>query len=137
VFVALPPGASAATPTERCVLERYAPTAIAPSTWTTSIDYYTRTERGATLFVPAASGLTREWLELSLQRELAGAARNTDATHNPPDAEHIRANVRSADNGYWVGLTEPDESAAAKRRAWAEGVVQTYAARYQRAHATR
>lgn len=137
VFVALPHAAHAEAPAQRCVLERYAPVALAPASWPLSIDYYTRNERGASLFVPAAPDLTREWLELSLQRELAATAPNSHATCNPPDAKHLRVDVRSAGNGYWVELTTPDEAAAAKIRQWAERVVQTYSERQQQQHARR
>jgi hypothetical protein len=124
VIGALSHGAHAA-PARPCLLERYTPVAIAPANWSSTIDYNTTDEfRGALLFVPAAAGLTREWLELSLQRELAADAPNSDAACNPPEAKQIRVDVRSAGNGYWVQLTEPDERRGERLRQWAERVVQ-------------
>lgn len=60
-------------------------------------------EVGARVFVQAEPGLTAEWLQLSLQRHLAGMSGSM--ADCPLDAKDIQVKVVSAGAGFSVQIT--------------------------------
>jgi hypothetical protein len=116
-----------------CVFDHYAPVAAVPYSYDANVAYGSYSFlRGVQLYVPASQGLTREWLEASVQRALrevnspAALDIGASALHcgtNAPRVQHVNASVRSAGNGFWVYLIARDESSAKSLVNWAQDLV--------------
>jgi len=128
------PSAHAASPNARdCVFDRYAPISVVPYSADENLSYGSYSfVRGAQLFVPAREGLTKEWLEASVQQALAQANQANAATKTPagsdlacqsPQVKNVQVTVTSAGNGFWVALIARDERTADTLLKWARGVV--------------
>jgi hypothetical protein len=119
------PTAHAANP-QSCVFDKYAPIAAQPYSADENLSYGSYSfVRGAQLFVPAREGLTKEWLEASVQRALAArhTAPQSDLTCQAPDVKNVQVTVTSAGNGFWVSLIGRDERSADVLLKWARGIV--------------
>jgi hypothetical protein len=68
-------------------------------------------QRGALVRVEARPGLTAQWLQLRLDRELAAVQANSGATPESPLAvAGARATVSSAPDGFVVTVAAPDRA---------------------------
>jgi len=63
---------------------------------------------GAQIYVEAEPGLTAEWLELKLQRQLGLLEGSPAATECGFDPSKVSVDVFSAGPGFWVRLSAPD-----------------------------
>jgi hypothetical protein len=113
------------------VFEKYAPVAVVPYSYDAYMAYGSFSFlRGAQLYVPAHKGLTREWLEASVQRALAIAARTggriSERSGLPcsPYVENVQVSVTSSGPGFWVQLIGTDEASATELLDWARSVVE-------------
>jgi hypothetical protein len=117
--------AQAANP-QTCVFDKYAPVAAAPYVSENSIDYGSYSFLGgAQLFVPAREGLTKEWLQASVQRALATQSEQpaNAATCETPQVENVRVAVVSGGNGFWVQLISQNDHDSKALLKWAREVV--------------
>jgi len=67
---------------------------------------------GATVYVQAQPGLTREWLRLSLERHLSAMHGGAAMKDCPLGTEHIQVSVDSAGTGFAVQLSAKDTKTA-------------------------
>lgn len=67
--------------------------------------------RGAKLFVPAAPGLTREWIGANVTRHLQQMKAST-MPGCPLDLDAVTVSVSAASTGYWVQIAGKNEAAA-------------------------
>jgi hypothetical protein len=122
------PTAHAASP-QTCVFEKYAPVSVEPYSADEIVSYGSYSFlRGAQLYVPAREGLTKEWLEASVQQALAqqddaAANKSTDPACQSPHVKNVKVTVTSAGNGFWVALIGRDERAANILLKWARSIV--------------
>lgn len=123
------PSAQASNP-QTCVFDKYAPVAVAPYVSENSIDYGSYSSLGgAQLFVPAREGLTKEWLQASVQQGIAaGQAVQSEqpdnaATCETPHLKNVRVTVVSGGNGFWVQLVSGNEQDSQALLKWAREVV--------------
>lgn len=120
------PTAYAANPGS-CVFEKYAPVSVTPYSADENVSYSYGSYsflRGAQLFVPAREGLTKEWLEASVQRALSeDAQKANDPACSNPNVKNVRVSVSSAGNGFWVALIARDERTADTLLKWARSIV--------------
>lgn len=120
--------AHAASPgAQSCVFEKYAPVSVVPYSADENLSYGSYSfVRGAQLFVPAREGLTKEWLEASIQQALAAAdtpTKNAALTCDSPHVKNVQVTVTSAGNGFWVALIARDERTADTLLKWARGML--------------
>jgi hypothetical protein len=120
------PTAYAANPGS-CVFEKYAPVSVTPYSADENVSYSYGSYsflRGAQLFVPAREGLTKEWLEASVQRALSeDAQKANEPTCQSPHVKNVQVTVSSAGTGFWVALVARDERSADSLLKWARGIV--------------
>lgn len=123
------PSAHAANP-QTCVFDKYAPVAVSPYVSENSIDYGSYSSLGgAQLFVPAREGLTKEWLQASVQQAIAAGQAvqseqpDTAATCETPNVKNVRVTVVSGGNGFWVQLVSTSEQDSRALLKWAREVV--------------
>jgi hypothetical protein len=131
--------AAPAAASQPCVFAKYAPTAVSQYVVDSDLDYSTYDVlKGAQLYVPAREGLTREWLELSIQRALEqhDDSKSSDVACHVPKADRIQVKVASAGNGYWVTLVTADASGAKELLQWASQVVKEHRATLQSTRAS-
>ena len=127
-----------AAASQPCVFQKYAPTAVSQYTIDADLEYGAYDVlSGAQLYIPAREGLTRQWLELSIERALAQdpKTQSSDVACQLPDAKKLQVKVTSAGNGFWVQLMTSDPKGAAKLVQWASQVVQEHQHAQQRAAA--
>jgi hypothetical protein len=109
-------------PAQRCLLGDY-PT-VAVSALKTEEDFglggYT-VLKGAQFYVTARPGLTKEWLTLSVQREMARLQAGADQACRP-NVSKVQVSVASAGGGFWVFLSAPDERQAKRLLNWAKTI---------------
>jgi hypothetical protein len=122
------PTAHASNPgSQSCVFEKYAPVSVTPYSADENVTYGTYSFlRGAQLYVPAREGLTKEWLEASVQQALASQTQNSsnnDPACQSPNVKNVRVTVSSAGNGFWVTLIGRDERSANALLKWANSIV--------------
>jgi hypothetical protein len=67
---------------------------------------------GATVYVMAEPGLTREWLRLSLERHLSAMKSDSAMKDCPFSAKDIRISVDSAGTGFAVHVSASDAKTA-------------------------
>lgn len=113
---------------QSCVFDKYVPiSADAYSGTDTTVDWGAfPTSHGVQLFVPASEGLTKEWLNVSIQHALDSAHHADRATKplcNMPRLKNVQVSVVSAGNGYWVQLLGRDEKTADTLLAWARTMI--------------
>ncbi len=119
-----------ASASQSCVLDKYRPESATPYVVEESAGYdmYAET-RGAQLFVPAQPGLTRQWLQLTLERALLNQADASGAEACHLAAKLDKIGVTPAGDGFWVQLIGHDEHTAKELLSWAKNVVQRESAR--------
>ena len=122
------PTAHASNPNaQSCVFEKYAPVSVAAYSAEENLNYGSYSFlRGAQLYVPAREGLTKEWLEASVQHALAvqtPSTSNTDPACQGPNVRNVQVTVTSAGNGFWVALIGRDERSANTLLKWAQSIV--------------
>lgn len=111
---------------DQCVFEKYAASTVAPYRAEENYGYGTYTKlRGAQIFIPAREGLTREWLQLSVQNALTKSANPADAACQPT-VSAVQVSVVSAGAGFWVQLGTNDERSAEVLLKWAKNFVATH-----------
>ena len=116
---------SRASAAQACVFDKYVPTTVEPYRARESVGYGSYTSvKGAQLYIPAQEGLTKEWLELSIERAFA----SDQACH--PDVKPMQVSVASAGNGFWVELIGHDAKQGQALLHWAETIVKQYAAHH-------
>lgn len=118
------PTVHAASPS--CVFDKYTPVSVVPYSADENLSYGSYSfVRGAQLYVPAREGLTKEWLEASVQQALAQpkTAAQNDLTCQAPAVKNVQVTVTSAGNGFWVSLIGRDERSADALLKWARGIV--------------
>jgi disulfide oxidoreductase YuzD len=125
--------AHAASGARACVFDRYSPTAAVPYQYDNILSFGSYSFlRGVQLYVPATKGLTREWLEASVQRAMSDVNQPTalgigadalSCATNVPRIPHVNASVTSAGNGFWVHLIARDEPSAKALVNWAQDLV--------------
>jgi hypothetical protein len=105
------PTASYAAPVQKapCILSEHKVISVVPYTVDehSGRNIYQRL-RGAQVFIQAEPGMSREWLQLNLERHLAaltGPAAMPDCAF---DIDNVRLDVTAAGSGYWVRLIAPD-----------------------------
>lgn len=106
----LAPAASFAQVQERapCILREHRVTTVVPYRTGENLGKAAvQRLRGASVFVQAEPGLTAEWLQLELQRHLAGM-RSSDMRDCAFDIEGVRVDIDSGGTGFWVRLIAPD-----------------------------
>ena len=64
--------------------------------------------RGASIFVQAEPGLTGEWLQLKLQRQLAAMRGSASMPDCVFDLDKVRVRVESGGTGFWVRIIAAD-----------------------------
>lgn len=120
------PSAHASNP-QTCVFDKYTPVAVAPYVSENSIDYGSYSFLGgAQLFVPAREGLTKEWLQASVQRAVAaaqGEQTQSAAACDAPDVKNVHVTVVSGGNGYWVQVVSQESRDSEALLKWARDVV--------------
>jgi hypothetical protein len=67
--------------------------------------------RGASIFVKAEPGLTGEWLQLKLHRQLAAMRGSASMPDCVLALDNVRVRVDSGGTGYWVRIIAPDTRA--------------------------
>ncbi|HET6331634.1 MAG TPA: hypothetical protein VFG30_00380, partial [Polyangiales bacterium] len=77
--------------------------------------------KGAQFYVTARPGLTKEWLTLSVQREMARLQAGADQACRP-NVSKVQVSVASAGGGFWVFLSAPDERQAKRLLNWAKTI---------------
>jgi hypothetical protein len=94
---------------QACALKGFTVTSVAPRMEDVQQGRLT-TQRlaGATVYVQAEPGLTREWLRLSLERHLASMASGSSMKDCPFGAKDIRIAVDSAGTGFAVHVSAKD-----------------------------
>jgi len=122
---------ASAPSTTTCVFEKYAPVAVVPYSYDAYLAYGSFSFlRGAQLYVPARKGLTREWLEASVQRALQlgvqSGGRLSERSGLPcsPYVENVQVSVMSSGPGFWVQLIGSDEASATELLDWARSIVE-------------
>lgn len=75
--------------------------------------------RGVHLYVTAREGLTKEWLQLSVQRAFASPAQ-VDGQSCRPALSKVDVSVSSAGAGFWVSLSSFNQTSAETLLKWAE-----------------
>lgn len=114
---------------QTCVFEKYAPISAAPYSADEVVSYGSYSFlRGAQLYVPAREGLTKEWLEASVEQALAAhvdatANKSADPACQSPNVKNVKVTVTSAGNGFWVALIGRDERSADILLKWARSIV--------------
>jgi hypothetical protein len=110
---------------DQCVFEKYAASQVAPYRAEENYGYGSFTKlRGAQIFVPAREGLTREWLQLSVQNALASSANAPASCQTNVPA--VQVSVVSAGAGFWVQLGAADEHQAEALLKWAKNFIATH-----------
>lgn len=105
----------------RCVFDQYAAISVAPMSVEDNYGMGTHSRLGgAQVFIAAQPGLTAEWLNLSVQRELAKLNADTQCR---PSVRGIQVSVISAGDGFWVQMSAPNERSAKALLSWARGIV--------------
>jgi hypothetical protein len=128
--------ASHAAASQPCVFEKYAPSAVVPFSPEAEalLDEGSYSPlRGAPLFIAAQEGLTKEWLELTLQRALlqtppSAQPKSNDIACNVPAVKLVQVSVTTTGNGFWVQLISTNERNARELMSWAAKVVQEHRA---------
>jgi len=125
--------AHASTNTRSCVFDKYAPVAAAPYEYESILSFGSYSFlRGVQLYVPASQGLTREWLEASIQRAMLDGNQSTavgagsdalSCATAVPRVPHVTTYVTSAGNGFWVHMVARDEPSATTLVNWAQDLV--------------
>jgi hypothetical protein len=118
------PSAGTTFAAEPCVFDKYTPLSASAYSVDQSSDYETVSAlKGASLYIPAQEGLTREWLQLIMQRALMtrALATNDQTCHLTVKPEQIV--VTSAGNGFWVHLIGHNEHDGARLLRWATSLV--------------
>ena len=107
---AQPPSAQVKQP---CALKGFTVTSVAPRFEDLQQGRLT-TKRlaGATVYVQAEPGLTREWLRLSLERHLASMQSGSSMKDCPFGAKDIQITVDSAGTGFAVHVSAKDAKTA-------------------------
>jgi hypothetical protein len=102
-----------------CVFETYAPSSVVAYNAEETVGYGTHPVlRGAQLYVQAREGLTKEWLELSVQRAFAVPAMESNSCR--PEVRDIEVSVSSAGPGFWVYLGSGNLRSARALLQWAQ-----------------
>jgi len=98
-----------AQPKQACALKGFTVTAVAPRFEDLQQGRLT-TQRlaGATVYVQAEPGLTREWLRLSLERHLLAMQSGHSMKDCPFGAKDIQISVDSAGTGFAVHVSAKD-----------------------------
>jgi hypothetical protein len=114
----LPAISNADTPSQssgaQCTLTQYTIAAVQPYRVDLRISQTPITEvRGAELYIPAQPGLTAEWLQLSLQRDLAKVS-NGSGENACSFSSKVRVEAISGGAGFWVRLIAADSKEGAK-----------------------
>ena len=110
----LAPPAALASPANRppCMLNEYRVSAVKPYR---VVDRFGKIKverlRGAQIYVVAEPGLTREWLQLKLQRHVR-AMQSATMGDCAFDLDGVRVATDSAGGGFWVTLTTKDSDTA-------------------------
>jgi hypothetical protein len=82
-----------------------------------------REERGAVVTIEARPGLTAQWLQVRLDRELTALHENAGvAPESPLAVAGARANVSSRPDGFAVTITAPDRASGAQVLQRAEAI---------------
>jgi hypothetical protein len=91
-----------------CIFNEYRVTSVKPYKVDERIGWGTvQRLAGAQLYVVAEPGLTREWLQLKLERHLL-QMRQADMRDCAFDLADVRVEVDSAGGGFWVKLIAKD-----------------------------
>jgi hypothetical protein len=116
--------AGSAVAAETCVFNKYSPVSVAPYNEEQSTGYDTYSLlKGAQLYIPAQEGLTKEWLQLTLQQALASKPFLNDEHTCHLSVRPEQVVVVSAGNGFWVQLIGHDEREAEQLLHWATHIV--------------
>ena len=102
------PAAEGSATADRCSLSKYHVTSVKPYRFELQAGYGVYTEfRGAELYVAAEPGLTREWLQRTVESDIASGACDFGATN-------AKVDVLSPGGGFIVQIRGSDERAAAE-----------------------
>jgi hypothetical protein len=113
VFAAPAPSKPPSTQVKACALKGFTVSSVAPRYEDVQRGRAT-TQRlaGATVYVMAEPGLTREWLRLSLERHLSAMKSGSAMKDCPFSAKDIRISVDSAGTGFAVHVSASDAKTA-------------------------
>lgn len=115
--------ASPASEASPCVFETYKPDAVS-AYYVEDPAWYSsdKTLRGVHLYISAREGLTKEWLQLSVQRAFASPAHGGDQSCRPAVGK-VDVSVSSAGAGFWVSLSSMNQRSAETLLKWAKANI--------------